>query len=99
MWDERLGISIPSLTGEWDQLSEKEQSEILLHWEEIRGTIPDRIKEIEQKVILKQNALFDEDNFDMSCKLNGEIADLASTINDLNLWYRTQQELDAKSHH
>lgn len=98
VWDERLGILVPMLEGQWGQLSQQEQSHVLHRWEEIRGAIPDRIKSIEHVVIEKQEALFEEEDFEQSCKLNQEIADLASTIHDLNLWSRTQQELDAKSH-
>lgn len=41
--DERLGIPLPNLTKAWEDYLEKEQQEILVFWETIRGRIPDRI--------------------------------------------------------
>lgn len=97
-YDERLGIFIPDLTVEWDQYSEDVQHYILLNWENIRGSIPDRISEIEDTINLKQSQLSDESDFPRSCQLNSEIADLASVINDLWLWFRTNQSLSEKMH-
>ncbi len=53
--------------------------------------IPDRIKELEHYINAKQHHLNNEEDFEISCKLNSEIADLASIINDLWLWYRLTQ--------
>jgi hypothetical protein len=97
-YDERLGIPLPELHVDWEQLSEAEQSAILLQWEQIRGTIPDQVKRLERMIIEKQNRLNVEDDFPTSCRLNSEIAELASTINDLHLWYRVNQEMEAKPH-
>ena len=44
-----------------------------------------------------EEQLFEEDDFSNSCRINGDIADLASRINDLNIWFRTQQDLDKES--
>lgn len=96
--NERLGIAVPVLHHDWESYSEEIRESILLQWEKIRGTIPDRIAEIEVDINQKQEQLSDESDFDRSCQLNTEIADLASIINDLWLWYRTSQDISAKIH-
>ncbi|MDT9724953.1 hypothetical protein DUZ99_08090 [Xylanibacillus composti] len=101
-WDERLGIRLPVLEREFDAFLPEEQEAILGEWEQIRGSIPDRIRELEQRINLKQDELGKELDFARSCRLNSEIAELASRINDLQIWYRVNQELDGgktgKSH-
>jgi hypothetical protein len=97
-FDERLGIPVPDLRVEWDEYSKEVQQYILLHWEQIRGSIPDRIAELEQEINRKQDKLSDENDFPRSCRLNTEIADLASIINDLWLWYRADQTVSTKVH-
>ncbi|RFU67717.1 hypothetical protein [Bacillus sp. V59.32b] len=97
-FDKRLGISVPLFTKEWKEYSESEQQDVLLLWENIRGGIPDRIKELEQLINRKQAQLSDEYDFSISCLLNSEIAELASTINDLWLWYRVNQNMSEKIH-
>lgn len=72
--------------------SSEEQEVILLEWERIRGTIPDRIGELDVEIERLQDELAGEDNFDRSCKINHEISERASEINDLWLWYRTNPE-------
>lgn len=98
MHDDRLGISLPVFDREWTELSTDEQYSVLLYWEKIRGRIPDRIAELEQTINHKQAELSDEINFSRSCALNSEIAELASIINDLWLWYRKNQEIEEKAH-
>ncbi|MBY6085411.1 hypothetical protein [Priestia flexa] len=98
LYNKRLGISIPVLANSWNEYTPALQEEILIQWEEIRGLIPDRIAEIERKINNKQAALEEEDNFQKSCQLNEEIAELASIINDLWIWYRTDQDISAKTH-
>ncbi|MEH7331488.1 hypothetical protein V7161_02495 [Neobacillus drentensis] len=98
-FDERLGIYLPDLTNEWDEYSKETQQDILFNWEQIRGSIPDRIADLENDINHKQAQLSDESDFKRSCQLNTEIADLASIINDLWLWFRANQSLSAKSHH
>jgi hypothetical protein len=95
---ERLGIHIPILNNEWESISKTEQQAILFEWEKIRGMIPDRIAEIEDTINKKQAELSDEHNFPRSCRLNSEISDLASVINDLWIWYRTNQNSISKTH-
>ncbi|HDX9578344.1 TPA: radical SAM protein [Bacillus pseudomycoides] len=99
MYDEHLGMEIPALQGAWEDIPKKAQHAILLKWEHIRGKIPDRIKELEYHINTKQHRLNNEENFEISCRLNSEIADLASIINDLWLWYRlTQHVSEGKTH-
>lgn len=98
-YDKRLGISLPDLTKEWNTYSDETQYAILFHWEKVRGAIPDRISELEQMINQKQDALSNESDFPRSCKLNSEIADLASIINDLWLWYRANHGVSEKVHH
>jgi len=88
IYDKRLHIHVPHLQKPFEEYTQKEQDEILLHWESIRGNIPDKIKELESKIQLKQQRLYEEENFQTSCQLNEEIAELASIINDLWIWYR-----------
>ncbi|WP_374721284.1 hypothetical protein [Peribacillus tepidiphilus] len=98
IYDHRLGIQIPDLKKEWEHYSYEEQQDILLKWEKIRGHIPDRIKEFEAIINTKQAQLSSESNFLVSCQLNTEIAELASIINDLWLWYRANQGVSSKVH-
>lgn len=97
-YDKRLGIRLPALERNWEEYSEKEQYDILLEWEKIRGAIPDRIAELEQTINRKQAELSDESDFARSCRLNSEIAELASIINDLWIWYRLNQTVSVKMH-
>ncbi len=99
-YSDRHGISIPCLANDWDELHLAQQTAILAKWEMIRGNIPDRIMGFEESIRYKQQQLFEEDDFILSCCINGDIAELASRINDLNIWFRTQQDLDgnAKKH-
>lgn len=97
-YDERLGIRVPELHHDWEEYSADERSDILLEWEEIRAKIPDRIIQLEAIINEKQARMFEEDDFVRSCELNSEIAELASVINDLNIWFRVQQDHDTKVH-
>lgn len=97
-FDPRLGINIPHLVDEWEIYNKEYREKILFQWEKIRGAIPDRIAELENEINKKQNELSIESNFVKSCQLNNEIADLASVINDLWLWYRLNQDITNKSH-
>lgn len=99
LFNSRLGIPLPALKEDWEDYDLDTRDEILLHWEKIRGGIPDRITELEKTINVKQAQLSDESNFIRSCELNSEIAELASIINDLWLWYRTQQDISADKLH
>jgi hypothetical protein len=93
-YSDRHGIMIPCLTNDWDEYNREHQTAILAKWEMIRGNIPEHIMHFEEKIRVRQQQLFDEDDFTESCRINGDIADLASRINDLHIWFRTQQDLD-----
>jgi hypothetical protein len=95
--DKRLGILLP-IDLDWNQLSDDIQQSILMYWETIRGSIPDRIAELENRINIKQAQLSVESNFPLSCQLNAEIAELASIINDLWLWFRKNQNVTKKKH-
>jgi hypothetical protein len=98
IYDDRLGIRLPKLEKEWEDYSKKEQEQILLEWETIRGKIPDRIVELEKLINKKQAQLGEENDFARSCALNSEIAELASIINDLWIWYRMNQTVSERMH-
>ena len=99
-YDDRLGIFLPNLKLDWEDYSHKEQQTILTEWEYIRGEIPDQIKRLEYTINHKQEQLNHESDFAKSCKLNSEIAELASIINDLWIWFRSNQHIsvDMKIH-
>lgn len=99
IFNSRLGIPLPELKKNWEQYEFDTRNAIPLHWEKIRGSIPDRIAELEKTINLKQAQLSDESDFIRSCQLNSEIAELASIINDLWLWYRTQQDISSDKMH
>lgn len=92
-FDERLGIFLPNLLLDWEDYSHEQQQAILTEWECMRGNIPDRIKRLEFSINYKQEQLNNEADFVMSCKLNSEIAELASIINDLWIWFRSNQQV------
>ncbi|MEK3645974.1 MAG: hypothetical protein C6W58_02120 [Bacillaceae bacterium] len=87
-YNERLGIPLPAFSKHWDEYPNEVQQQILSDWECIRGQIPDRIKHLEAIINKKQEQLNDEEDFELSCRLNEEISEIASIINDLWLWYR-----------
>jgi hypothetical protein len=88
-YNQRLKIHMPCLSEEWSDYPPQSQEAILLEWERVRGTIPDRIGEIEKEIEELQSSLEQEENFEESCRLNSEISERASQINDLWIWYRT----------
>jgi len=98
VWDQRLGISIPDLNKSWEAYGKAEQAALLMHWEKIRGAIPDRIAEIEVHINKLQEQLSSEESFEVSCELNYSISSFASVINDLWLWYRLNQHITSKIH-
>ncbi|MDG0813643.1 hypothetical protein [Cohnella rhizosphaerae] len=60
----------------------------------IRGRIPDAITAREAEIRRLLDGLFEEEDFVRCCSLNEEIAEAASAIHDLQIWYRTQQDLE-----
>jgi hypothetical protein len=99
IFNHRLGIDLPSLELEWTDYSKNTQESILAEWEKIRGHIPDRILELEKEINRNQSALNNEEDFEKSCNINSEIAELASIINDLWLWYRMNQTISRQRVH
>lgn len=97
-WNDRLRISLPVLERDWGQYEASEQMKIIEQWETIRGTIPDRVMEFERMINGMQAQLFEETDFETSCMLNFEIAEYASRINELHIWYRIDQELESRRH-
>ncbi|WP_177344639.1 hypothetical protein [Evansella clarkii] len=97
-FDSRLGIVTPQLQTDWEELDPVLQEKTLAKWENVRGDIPERIKSLEQQINKLQKDLYEEENFERSCQLNSQIAELASVINDLWIWYRTGEEVKVKTH-
>lgn len=91
--DKRLGIALPVLYRDWETIEQTSQEMILEKWETIRGQIPDRIKELEEEIKQKLEDMSHEEDFQVTCRLNTEMAELASIINDLWIWYRTNQKV------
>ena len=98
IYDTRLGIPIPHLEQDFSTYPSSAQNAILMRWEKIRGTIPERIKEIEEMIEYTLKRLDNEDDFEVSCALNTEMAEYASIINDLWIWYRVDQRIVSKKH-
>ncbi|MBM7554960.1 hypothetical protein [Thalassobacillus pellis] len=94
-FDKRLGISIPDLPKPFRTYSIEVQSAILSAWENQRGAIPDRVKEMEYHIERCLDLLNQEDDFEASCEINEDISRMAATINDLWIWYRADQVLQS----
>ncbi|WP_339062829.1 hypothetical protein [Tepidibacillus marianensis] len=88
IYDDRLGIHIPDFKVDWVDLSLIEQMQVIDQWEKQRSKIPDRVKELEEKIMEKQDKMF-EIPFEEYVELHKEIIDMSSAINDLNIWFRT----------
>lgn len=88
--NKRLGIELPMLVKSIEDYEQEIQHAILFHWEKVRGAIPDRIAELELEINSKQKKMNKEEDLHTSASINSEIADLASIINDLLIWYRFQ---------
>ena len=97
-WNDRLRIHIPALAQDWETYSLDERKAMISRWELIRGTIPDRVKEFEEAINRIQAELDEEESFERCCELTYEIADFASRINDLHIWYRTDQDVESRRH-
>ncbi|WP_241156886.1 hypothetical protein [Bacillus sp. FJAT-42376] len=86
-------MSVPSAVP-----SIKDHSAAMAQWEKERSKIPDRIAELEDVIRAKQRRMDHEENFEAACLYNAAIADLASVINDLWLWYRAFDPFGEKTH-
>lgn len=93
-WDDRLGIALPRFASSWEAMDAGERAAVVERWECIRGRIPDAIRVREAEIRRLLDDLFEEEDFGACCLLNGEIAEAASVVHDLQIWYRTQQDLE-----
>ncbi|WP_407635582.1 hypothetical protein [Effusibacillus pohliae] len=93
-YDERLGIRVPHLLAEWEELSADERHDMILEWERIKARIPDRILELEREIEERQARVGREEDWGTICDLYSEIFSLASIINDLHLWMRVNQDFE-----
>lgn len=98
-YDALLGIPIPALKKEWAEFTAQEQAEILFFWETVRGNIPNRMVELEREITMLQSKSDAEENFETVCELTWQIAELASRIHDLNIYFRLNQDVAVKAHH
>lgn len=98
-YNDRLKIELPTFYVEWEELSTKEQYEVIRRWEQTRAQIPDLIKEFERMVQERELQLQIEDDNPTFIQLSKEITDYASRIIDLNLWFRTDEEVASSKIH
>ncbi|CAI6082532.1 hypothetical protein COHCIP112018_03676 [Cohnella sp. JJ-181] len=94
VWDGRLGIPLPRFVVPWDEMDAEKRAAVVERWEAVRGRIPDAIMAREADIRRMLDDMFEEEDFGRCCSLNGEIAEAASVIHDLQIWYRTQQDLE-----
>ncbi|MFV9510642.1 hypothetical protein [Tepidibacillus sp. LV47] len=92
VYNDRLGIHIPDFQVDWEDLSLDEQVAVIDRWERERAKIPDRIKELEEEILRKQDIMF-QIPFEEYVEVHKEIIDLSSAINDLNIWFRTHGQI------
>lgn len=95
VFDPKLGIKIPHFQIDWEHFTQDEQTEIISLWEQERAKIPERIKQLEQEIHDLHRSMEDMD-FAQYCEMHKEVISLASAINDLNIWYRTEAEIDSQ---
>ncbi|WP_255374455.1 hypothetical protein [Cohnella sp. OV330] len=95
--DDRLGIPLPRFGVPWEEMNALERAGVVERWELIRGRIPDAIMAREAEIRRLLAELFEEEDFVRCCSLNDEIAETASVIHDLQIWYRTQQDLEEEN--
>ncbi|MFD2329707.1 hypothetical protein ACFSR7_10690 [Cohnella sp. GCM10020058] len=95
--DSRLGIPLPRFDVRWEEMNVLERAGVVERWELIRGRIPDAIMAREADIRRLLDELFEEEDFVRCCSLNEEIAEAASVIHDLQIWYRTQQDFEEEN--
>jgi hypothetical protein len=93
LYNKRLGIELPVFHTPWEDLETEEQQKLLYKWEQVRAQIPDQVKYFEALIKERELKLQIEDDNETFCRLSMEIADYASRVIDLNLWFRTQEEV------
>lgn len=88
-YDKRLGLNLPNLECEYEDMPKKVQAEFELACQKIASQIPERIKLLEAQYMeryFRLQEVVDLEGFD---RLLEEMNDLSSRICDLNLLYRT----------
>lgn len=86
--DSRLGIELPDLSVQFEDLPEDAQENIIADWETIRARIPEQIMKFEQTIEDLLQQVHEEDDWDIIAALFADISDYASRINELNTWRR-----------
>lgn len=99
VYDERLDIHVPSLDRPFEAYDIQERLDMIENWESIRGRIPTKVMALERLIERKLSEMGNENNFEKSCQINGEIAELASQIHDLQIWYRISQDEPTEKTH
>ncbi|MGG6313440.1 hypothetical protein [Paenibacillus macerans] len=99
VYNERLDIQVPLLDRPFEDYELGERLAMIEHWEDIRGRIPSKVMLLERSIERMLNEMNEEADFERTCRLNGEIAELASRINDLHIWYRTSQDEPSARRH
>ncbi|MBP2001303.1 hypothetical protein J2Z69_002346 [Paenibacillus shirakamiensis] len=99
VYNDRLGIEVPEFDIPFEQFPLQERLHIIEVWESIRGNIPSKIMDLEREIVIRLYDLGEEDNFEASCQINTDIAELASIINDLLIWYRVSADVTDEKRH
>lgn len=97
-YDDRLGMEVPRLMREWSEYTVEERERILADWESLRGGIPAVIARFEEEINDRHERLQRVEDWDESVRLLTEVNDYASRINDLNILFRTQPDVESPEH-
>lgn len=89
VFDSRLGLKRPRLHTEYEALTPEQQEAFELACLEICAEIPERIRLYEQQYMHYYAQLTDVEDESVFDRLNAQMNDLSSRINDLNLLYLT----------
>ncbi|WP_019638808.1 hypothetical protein [Paenibacillus fonticola] len=92
VYDDRLDMHVPALDQPFETYNMNERLAMIEEWENIRGQIPTKVMALERLIERKLLEMGNENDFEKSCRINGEIAELASRIHDLQIWYRVSQD-------
>lgn len=86
-FDERLGVYLPQLEVEYEQMSKEHQHEFELQCQQICSQIPERIRVLEQEYMKIYEALKEAEDDAEFMRYNDQMNELSRTICDLNLLY------------
>jgi hypothetical protein len=86
-YDNRLGVLLPLLHVEYEEMPKALQDEFEYKCQEICSQIPEQIKQLERAYMEKYEALQEIDDEEHFLQLNDELNDLSKRICDLNLLY------------